>query len=84
MTDTVINTWLNSSSKVSFQQKIEYKFRFLGIDAGGKTTFGFEQEWGRSHTVTKESTIGMEIGMSVELKRGESAIDELSANSGTM
>ena len=83
VTDSVSNTWSNSS-KVSFQQTVEYKFKFLGIGAGGETSFGFEQEWGRSQTVTKESTVGMETGVSVELKPGESAIVELSASSGTM
>ena len=83
VTDTISNAW-SMSSKVSFHQMIDYKFRFPGNGVGHETAYDLEQEWGRSYTVTKDSTVGAKAGVSVELKPGESATVELSANSGRM
>ena len=83
VTDSVSNTWSNSS-KLSIEQMFKYEVGFLGTGGGGETKFGFEQQWGKSNTVTKETTVGTETGVSVTLKPGESALVELSASSGKM
>ena len=63
---------------------ISYTFGFLGTGVGGETRFGLELGFGYNKTWTKEVSTGMETGVSVELKPGESAIVELCAGSGTM
>ena len=83
VTNTVSNTWSNSS-KIKFEQSIKYEVGFLGTGGGGETKFGFEQDWGKSNTVSKSTTVGTETGVSVQLQPGESAVVELSASSGNM
>src|SRR6218665_3455627 len=83
VTDSVSTEW-SFSSRLYVEQMISYKLGFLGTEFGGETRFGLELGFGVSKTWTKEVSTGMETGVNVELKPGESAIVELSASRGTM
>src|SRR6218665_1192269 len=83
VTDSVSTEW-SFSSRLYVEQTISYKLGFLGTEVGGETKFGLELGFGVSKTWTKEVSTGMDTGVSVELKPGESAIVELSASSGIM
>jgi len=83
VTDSVSTQW-SSSSKIKFEQSIKYDVNFLGTGGGGETKFGFEQDWGKSETKSKSTTVSTATEVSFELKPRESAVVQLSASSGTM
>lgn len=83
VSNSVTSQWSNSSS-VAVGQSINYGISFFGAGVSGQTTFGFTQNWGKSESVTRQTTLGTETAVSVELKPKESAIVELSASSGMM
>lgn len=81
--NTVSNSW-SESTRISFDQSIKYEVGFLGTGGGGETKFGFQQEFGLSHTKSQTTTVGTTTGISVDLNPGEEVIVELNASSGRM
>lgn len=83
VSNAVSTSW-SQNYTVSFNQEISYDVKFLGAGVGGKTSFGFQGQWGKNVTESQTTTLGMETGISVELEPGEEVVTELSANSGKM
>jgi hypothetical protein len=87
ITDTVTNScetnWSDTLT-LGVTQTLKYNCSFLGAGGGGETAFSFSQEWAKGGSESKQTTVGSESGVQVELEPGEKVKAILSASRGTL
>lgn len=83
VTNSASSNW-STGGTFKIEQKFIYKVGFLGTEAGGETSIGYEQSWGIGGEQSKSVTIGSSSGVTVVLDPGQAVTTVLSASRGVM